>query len=95
MKYDPGCLGSIHFQQQLLMALCQPIISLNDSEVITYLILTSGIDWLTERGLMDVCVSKQTDGWTDGGMDGQLKTELISLYMFFTYNSISLLEFHH
>lgn len=53
VKYDTGCLGSIHFQQRLLMALCQPIISLNDSEVITYLILTSGIDWLTERWIMD------------------------------------------
>ncbi|KAF6727598.1 hypothetical protein FQA47_013930 [Oryzias melastigma] len=43
VKYDPGCLGSIHFQPRLLMAPCPPIISLNDSEVITYLILTSEV----------------------------------------------------
>lgn len=53
VKYDPGCAGPIHFEPRLLMAACQPIISLNDSEVITYLILTPGIDWPANRGMMD------------------------------------------
>ena len=90
VKYDPGCLGSIHFQQRLLMAVCPPIVSLNDSEVITYLILTSGIDWLTERGMMDRWVAGQMDGKTDGRTDNQLRKELISLIQYARYIWLSL-----
>lgn len=69
VKYEPGCLGSIHFQLRLLMSPCPPIISLNDSVVITYLILTGGIDWPTEGGMMDGRVVRQMDRKTDGRMD--------------------------
>lgn len=85
MKYELGCLGSIHFQPRALMAPCPPIISLNDSEVITYLILTSGIDWLAKRGVMDGPVDGQTDEKTDGLTDRQLKKALISLIQYVHY----------
>lgn len=79
VKYDPGCAGPIHFEPRPLMAACRPIISLNDSEVITYLILTPGIDWPDNRGMMDGRAARQTGGRTDEQKDGQLKIELISL----------------
>lgn len=94
VKYDPGCLGSIHFQPRLLMAPCPPIISLNDSEVITYLILTSGIDWLTGRWMMDRWVARQTDGQTDGRMDRLLKRELISLIPYVSHIWLDGVSYH-